>query len=158
MDVGKFTVINDRELLKLFNELQPKVQNKIISTGLKNAARLIVNAAKRNFKAVKKGKSKTEYRDFNSSFSIRDMRSRAGVIAGLSSKQGYKYRFIDQGTEERQYKTKKGNEHRTGRITATRWFTNAVQDKQKTAQEDVQQAVVKAMNKTVEKYNKKYRI
>lgn len=159
MDVGKFTIINDRELFKLFNELTPKIQNKIISTGLKNAARLIINKAKRNFKSIKKGKSKTEYRDFNSSFTVREMRSRAGVIAGLASrKEGYKYRFIDQGTEERHYKTKKGNEHRTGRMPATHWFTSAVDDSQKTAAEDVQQAVVKSLNKTVEKYNKKYRL
>jgi hypothetical protein len=155
---AKFSIINDRELYKLFQELTPSVQNKIINTGLKNAARLIINEAKRNFKTVKKNKSQTNYEDFNSSFTIRNMKSKAGVIAGMSAREGYKYRFINFGTADRNYKTKNGKAHKTGKIEQTSFFTNAVESRKETAQKDVQEAITKAMNKTVEKYNKKYRM
>ena len=160
MEAAKLTIINDVELYKLFTELTPKVQNKIINTGLKNAARLIVNQAKKNFKATKKGKSKTGYSALNSSFKVKEMKSRAGVIAGMSHREGYKYRFLNYGVPtdggNRSYKMKSGKEHNTGKIEATNFFTDAVNSKKETAQKDVQEAITKSMNKTVERYNKKY--
>jgi hypothetical protein len=154
----KFTIINNRELYELFRDLVPKVQDKIINTGLKNAARQITTQAKRNFKGVKKNKSLTNYRDFNSSFSVREMKSRAGVIAGMKHREGYKYRFINTGTEDREYISKNGVPHKTGRIEKTNFFTDAVDYFKDRAQEKVSEAITKEMEKTVAKYNKKYRL
>jgi hypothetical protein len=153
---SKLTLINDKELMALFNELTPKVRDKIVNTGLKNAARLIISEAKRNFKTTKKNKSKTGYRDFNSTFKVKEMKSKPGVIAGMQHREGYKYRFLNYGTDTRNYKTKSGKIHNTGKIEPTNFFTYAVESKKQTAEKDIQEAITKSMNRTVEKYNKKY--
>ena len=154
----KINIINDKELLALFDELTPKVQNQVIMSGLRKAASIINEQAKRNFRAVQKNKSTTGYQDFNSMFKTKVMKDKVGVITGLQSyKEGYKYRWLDKGTEERQYKTKAGNIHKTGKIKATHFFTDAVESKMQEAQNNIQQAIENSMNKTVEKYNRKYK-
>lgn len=150
----KIELINSKELLILFNELTPKIQDKIINTGMKNAGKLILNEAKRLFKTIRKNKSKTNYSGFSGFFGVKTLRKKDGIILGVKN---YKYRFINYGTNERNYKTKNGN-HKTGKIEKTLFFTNAVENKKDAAMKNIQNSITSALEKTVEKYNKKYRL
>jgi len=148
-------IINDKDLLKLFNELIPKVQNRIIQGGYKQAGKIINDQAKSNLLGVRKNKSKTGYKGFNSIFKTNSLRKPTiGAKVGLSSKVGYKYRFQNFGTEDRQYKTSTGKMHKTGKISATHFFDDAVKQKKDEALRSVNQAITNSMNKTVRKYNK----
>jgi len=155
---SKIRLINDKELMALFDELIPSVQNKIIVNGLKSAASIITKQAKQNFKGTKKNKSKTGYKDLNSSFKIKPMNKELGVIAGMQHREGYKYRFLNYGTEQRSYKTKKGKQHDIGKIVGSNFFTDAVNSKKEEANKNIQDEIVKSMNKTVNKWNKKYKM
>jgi ribosomal protein L33 len=152
-------VINDKELLKLFNELIPKVQSKIIAGGFRTASKIILDQAKINFHATKKGKSRTGYAGINSMFKSKPLRApKIGAVVGLSSKEGYKYRFENYGTEDRFYMTKNNKKHETGKIKATKFFDNAVEAKQEAANRAISEAIVDSLKKTIIKYDKKYRL
>jgi hypothetical protein len=155
-DSVKFELFNDKALMALFDELQPKIQDNIIIGGLKNAGKVINDEAKQNFQAIKKNKSKTGYQDLNSMFKVVKMRApKIGVRVGMSAREGYKYRFMNFGTEERYYMTKNGVEHRTGAIPKREFFTRAVESKKQEAEDNVQNAIKESMEKTVKRYNKK---
>jgi len=148
-------VINDKKLLKLFNELQPKVQSTIIAGGFRRAGKIILDEAKINFKASKKNKSKTEYAGANSMFKVKKLRRpRIGAVVGIGGEKGYKYRFQNDGTDDREYRSKSGAIHRTGRINKTSFFTDAVETKAKTAMDAVNDSIKTSMEATVKRYNK----
>lgn len=157
-------VINDKDLLKLFNELDPKVQQKIINQGFRTAAMIILKATKDSLNQVKKGKSKTGYSYLNRMFKISPIKpndkNNIGVKLGIT-KEGYKYRWLEWGTNERQYEIKKGNIFKTttttqftGKIQPTHFFYNAVDATKEQAQKNVNEAIVNALKNVVKKYEK----
>ena len=118
--------------------------------------------------SVKKNKSKTNYKNFNKIFKIESLKNEKngfGLKLGIT-KEGYKYRWLQWGTEERTYikGTKKSlksffikqgkKEHRTGKITGTNFFYGAVERKQKEANEMISDAVVQNFERIIKKYNK----
>jgi hypothetical protein len=155
------SVLNTVELQKLFSELQTSVQNRIVLQGMRNAAQIILQQAKSNFKSRQKGKSKTGYKDFNKSFATAPMRSQFGLVVGVKN---YKYKWSEWGTAERSYKTgvkkslwKKTNDgsgHKTGKVVATYFFFDAVRSKSVEAQNAVSNAIVESLERTVKKFEK----
>lgn len=146
-------IINDKELLQLFNELNNVTQNRIIQSGLKEAAKPILQQAKQNFEIRKKNKSKTNYANINSFFKIESNRLKDGVKIGV--KNYYKARWIEWGTAERFYITKKNKvKHNTGKITATHFFYDAVNTRKDEAQRNINNYIIKALNQTISKYSK----
>lgn len=149
----KIDIINDKELLKLFNELQTVYQNRVIQQGLRKAAQPILQQAKQNFNTRKKNKSKTGYKDLSKYFKIEGNRDKTGVKIGV--KNYYKARWIEWGTVDRYYKTKRNKtEHFTGKIVATHFFYDAVETKKNEAQQQVSKCIIDALNKLVAKYDK----
>lgn len=162
-------IINDEELLKLFHELNTKLQNKIVLGGMRTAAAIINQQAKSNFRAIAKGQSRTKYKGLNSFFKVEPIRKYFGVKVGVTS-AGYKYRWLNWGTDERSYIKGQsranqryfkssgksgGKEHKTGSLPATNFFFDAVEQRKEEAQSKVSQAIIDSMNRTVNKYNKK---
>ena len=145
---------NDKELMKLFSELVPAIQNKIVLAGMRKASQIIKSEAITSFKSVKKNKSKTGYKDFNKAFKIENMKRNIGVKVGLTN-VGYKYRWIEWGTDERSYPVKKSKVvHKTGSVQPTHFFYDAVARKKTEAQNGVNAAILESLQKTVDKYNK----
>ncbi|MZQ50432.1 MAG: hypothetical protein GT598_15650 [Bacteroidales bacterium] len=156
-------IINDAELRKLFTELIPSVQNRIVLSGMRNASKIILQQAKSNFKGRQKNKSLTNYSNFNKSFTTEPMRSTFGLKVGVKN---YKYKWIEWGTDDRYYKRgvkrstwrkRKDNSggHYTGKIIATNFFFDAVNSRKEQAKKIVSEAIVQSLEKTVAKYNKK---
>jgi len=145
-DVITLEIINDKELFKLFNELQTSVQNRIVINGFKNAAQVIKNEIKSSFISVRKNKSKTGYKNLKD-LKIEPMKSAVGVKVGFT-REGYKYRWIQWGTKER--KTKKG--YNRGIIDETNFFYGAVERSMPQAQNKVSECIVKSLENTVKKY------
>lgn len=151
MDTGiNFTGLTNFQKT-LFN-LPSAVKGQIMRTGLLDAAKAINRTAQSNLQATKKGKSRTNYSAYNRAFVAnlykpKDINLVAGVVAGvLGTKRkksdplygAYKLRWIDSGTVYRKYQSVKVTsdgtksrratvvDHRTGKITATRFFSKAV--------------------------------
>lgn len=162
-DYLNIEIINDKELQKLFSELIPSVQNKIVLQGMRSAAKVILQQAKSYFKARQKNKSKTGYKEINRSFASEPMRSKFGLKVGVKH---YKARWINWGTEDRYYKSSKKSyyrksgsdtnidKHFTGKIQPTNFFFDAVKLTRDRAQSNVSDAIIESLTKTVEKYNK----
>ncbi len=154
-------IINDAELQRLFSELVPSVQNRIVLGGMREASKPILQQAKSNFKSKQKNKSTTGYKNFNKSFATEPMRSTFGLKVGIKN---FKYRWIEWGTEDRYYKKgskrsvwrrRKDNSagHYTGKVIATNFFFDAVNSRKEEAQKKVSDAIVQSLEKTVSKYN-----
>jgi hypothetical protein len=159
-------LIGDKDLQKLFTELLPAVQNKIVLNGMRSAASIILQQAKSNFKASQKNKSKTGYKDFNKSFTTEPMKSTFGLRVGIKN---YKYKWIEFGTDERYWKKGRKRFFRyrksllnsdtdkksTGKIQPTNFFFNAVKSTKTSAENSVSTAIILSLEKTVKKYDNK---
>jgi HK97 gp10 family phage protein len=166
-------IINEKQLLELFKELQFTEQNKIINRGLKKAAKPIIDQAKQNFISRRKNKSTTSYSDFNSSFKVepRKQKDLVGLKIGVKyidktgRKNWYKYRWIEWGTKDRYASIRKnglfgsqkinGAGRFTGKMEATHFFYDAVEARKEQALNDVSQYVTKSMEEAVKKYESK---
>jgi len=146
-DYIEINITNNAELQKLFTELQPSVQNKIVLAGMRESAKIILQEAKSRFKTKAKGKSKTGYKYINKSFTTEPMKSTFGLRVGIKN---YKMRWIEWGTADRYYK----NKHYTGKLEPTNFFYGAVKAKQEEASKYVSEAIIKSLEKTIKKYNK----
>lgn len=164
-------IINDKQLQKLFTELVPAVQNRIVLNGMREAAKVILQAAKSNFKSSQKNKSKTGYKNLAKSFTTEPMKSTFGLRVGIKN---YKLRWIEWGAgkdsgpegEGRYYKKGKSrffryrkslikndqNRHFTGKISPTNFFYNAVASTRTQAENNVSAAIIASLEKTVAKY------
>lgn len=160
-DYIEIKLLNNTEAEKLFSELITSVQNKIVLQGMRNAAQVILQQAKSNFKSKQKNKSKTGYKYFNRSFTTAPMTSQFGLRVGIKN---YKMKWIEWGTDDRSYKsgvkksiwrktTDKSDGHKTGKLQPTNFFFDAVKQKKSEAENKVSQAIVDSLNRTVAKYN-----
>lgn len=151
-DIG-IRFINDKETLSFFNELNSTVQSKIILNALRQSGKVIAQQIKTNFLMQKKDKSKTNYRDLSKTLKIANRKKKEnqlGVIIGIT-KEGYKYRWIQWGTEERY--TKKKKIYR-GQIVGNNFFFSAVEQKINIVKDSISDEIIKSMENVVKKYDK----
>jgi hypothetical protein len=152
-DVGNigFSLMGDVELGKLFDELQPKIQNNIVKAGYKKAGDIILQQAKSNFKSSFQNAGKMNFLQY---FKNLPLQTKIGEKIGVTGNKAYILKFLNYGTIDRHYTTRSSADHFTGMLKATDFFTNAVEQTKDVAMDAVQKSIVDSMNKTVEKYNK----
>lgn len=143
-------LVNSTELQKLFFDLQDKIQMKVLNTAFRKSGKVILDTAKTNFNSTKKGKSKTNYSAFASSFKSKPLREDVGMVFGMQHREGYKYRFLNFGTKKRFTREKKPRF--TGIIQPSNFFTNAVTSKADTAQSMLSAEIIKSLENVVKKY------
>ena len=118
-------LIGDQELAKVFDELVPALQNQVVRTGFKKAGQIILNEAKANFRNRFKVKT-----NINQYFINAPMKTRVGEKVGVGGDKGYIFRFLEYGTKERFYESKKNHiKHLTGKLKASNFFVDAVEAK-----------------------------
>ena len=151
--------VNDKQTIKLFNELAKVHQNQVINKALRQAAQPIKEKVFTAFKS--KYKSSTNYKNLRTAFKISPMKSKTGIKIGIIN---YKYRFLEFGTKDRFYKTStKGNifkrkqvtKHFTGKIQASNFFYNSVNATKEQAQSKVSSAIIESLNQVVNKLSAK---
>jgi len=151
---------NDAELTKLFNSLGSVAQDKIVVDAIKEAASTIISAAKSNLFASKRGASKTNYSWYASAFKVEPLKFRTGdavgVKLGVKTKEGYKLRWLEWGTAQRETRGSKYMAKRAaGKQTGSHFFYNAVAAQKEKARLSIEAAVEKSLEKMVDKANKK---
>jgi hypothetical protein len=145
-------LINSTDLQKLFFELQDKIQIKILEDALKKSSKVILDAAKTNFNATKKGKSKTKYSALSRAFKTKTLRKSIGIVLGMQHREGYKYRFLNYGTAKRFTKGKKPRY--TGTLKPSNFFTDAVTKQAENAQNRLSSEIILSLERVVKKYEK----
>ena len=144
--------LNNSEMNKLFTELTSSWQKKTVINAMRMSSKPIVDEVKRNFNSIKKNKSKTNYKDFIKHLKVSPMKSKIGLLIGFKY---YKARWIEYGTKERSYKTKKGNIKKTGKMIATNFFEKSVENTRESVFKSFETNVIYQMEKLVKKFNKK---
>jgi hypothetical protein len=161
-DIVTAEIVGDTELLQFIKEMDTVISNKIVLAALKKGGEIINQQAKSNFMSRKRNKSKTGYAGFNSLFKVQPIKSpeKIGVKVGMSGKEGYKYRWIQWGTNER-YSIKRNKENTkgkklyTGKIQATNFFYGAVATQAEKANAMVSESIIDALKKMKEDANNK---
>lgn len=144
-------LINSTELQRLFTSLQDRIQIKVLEDALKKSGKVILDAAKSNFNATKKGKSKTNYAGLSRAFKSKALRrDNIGMLFGMQHREGYKYRFLNYGTVAR---FTRGNRPRfTGTIQPSNFFTDAVTSQAENAQARLSNEIVLSLERLVRRY------
>ena len=143
--------VDYKDLMADFGKLKVTVQNRAIESGLRKSARVILNQVKQNFQSVKKNKSKTNYANFNKLLRIQSIRNRAkngiGVKLGFT-RAGYKYRWINWGTNAR---TTEKRKHNTGLVNQTNFFYNAVKQTEEQVFKSIEKNVIEQIRRVLKK-------
>lgn len=142
--------LNSTELQKLFFELQDSVQIKVLDGAFRKAGKIIIDTAKTNFNATKKGLSKTNYSIFSKSFKAKALKKDIGMIFGMQHREGYKYRFLNYGTKDRFTRSKQPRF--TGVIKPSLFFNKAVQSQGDNALNNLSNEIVLSLERVVKKY------
>ena len=157
-DVGNigFSLTGDVQLGELFDSLIPRIQNNIVKAGYRKAGLIILNQAKQNFQSRFNDAGKM---NFNKYFKVQALKSKIGVRVGVGGSGGnedkaYILRFLEYGTNERQYKTRNSANHFTGKLKSSQFFSDAVEQKSAEAMDEVQKGLIDTMEKTVARYSK----
>lgn len=148
---NKIEITNEKDALKLFDELTKVNQNRIINSALRNSAKPIKDDIITNFKS--RHQTKSGYKKIRKSVKIQKMKSKNGVKVGLKSDDSFRYRFLEYGTvANRMTREKQLNR---GGITGSRFFADAVGSNKSDVENKISQAIIDSLNKLVAKYNKK---
>ena len=92
--------------------------------------------------------------NFKQYFKNMPIKSKIGEKIGVQGDKAYLLRFLEFGTNERQYKTKNSGNHFTGKLKSSQFFSDAVEAKGAEAMNEVQKGIIESMEKTVTKYSK----
>jgi hypothetical protein len=150
-------MINLPQMQQMFDDLQTKIQNRVIVQTYTNLAnRIIKPVAVSNLQGVYKGKSKNNLSTAKKSWRVEKQNPEKGpgVKAGFKY---YKLNWLNSGTAPRQYTSKKkgsGRTHFTGSMKATGFWDKAVEATQDRVQGEFEKYLNDQFEKTVAKYNK----
>ncbi len=166
METG-MRLTNYGDIVKALKGLEPALKSEIVVKAMREAGELINSEAKTRLFATKKGYSKSAYSYYTRAFKVENLKARnatelGGVKVGIS-KEGYKLRWLQFGTKERSYyntsssrvsSTRLGSKHNTGKILGSNFFYGAVKGKQRDAYELISNAILKSLQKNLEKNSK----
>jgi hypothetical protein len=135
-------------LKKVFEELQYTDKRKIIINSLNRAVVPVVRQAKAN----------VNVRTGNLQRSVGQIVNRKDLTVSVGARKrnghkGYHGLLVEKGTVARQYVTKKGNIHKTGKMPALNWLRKATESKGTEAN----RIVIEEWRKGIDKVLKKYR-
>lgn len=140
----EFEIKNMDQLQKIFAEMHPSYQRRVLNTAAQKSGRIIINQAKRNFNQIKKGKSQTGYKWLRSAFKIEKLDKEIGAKIGVKY---YKAIWLEKGTVNRKTRKKLYR----GKIEATHFFENAVETKKQEAVNSFQQNIILAMKNLIKR-------
>lgn len=138
-------------LEKTFQKLQYSDQRSVLLSAFRKATRPSVNAVRSNV-SVKTGNLKR-------SIGILTARNEIAVVLAARRNSGFKGwhgHLVEFGTRERSYTTKKGNQHRTGRMDYGKsyggYFTRGIES----TRTEVQNILADEWYKSVERFMRKH--
>lgn len=140
------------ELVKVFIEMDSQLQNTIMIRAYKMSAKIIIDEAKGNLGG--------SYKGIQSSLSYKYDYAKQQMAVGTMKRRGGQLAYIaESGTKERSYKTdfrKDSNEtlHKTGKITATHFFSRAINTTEKNTTETIYNEIKKRFDIIVSKNNR----
>lgn len=148
-------VLGSKQLTELFDQLKNSQQKSIQISAFRAASKPLISDAKANLR------SRTAKRSGNLERSLGVAPLRNLPILKIGARAfgrwaGYHGHLIDQGTVSRVYKHKQsGKEHKTGRMPATKFWSDAVRRNEKGMVDSIQNGMVQSFDKFIVRYNNK---
>lgn len=154
----QMTVENIAEFNQLISDLDSSIKKEVLKKGYAKAAKPLIDAARANTtsKRIQKSLGVKYYPDENGGYADVGAR-KTGRYAGFMAL------FFEEGTKDRMTKTKtriftrKMTAHSTGRITATHFFSKAVEETQEQVFNGLYETFVDTYGKVIKKYERFYR-
>lgn len=140
-------IFGTNELVKLFEEMNMELQNKILSSSFKEASKLIISEAQNNLRGNYTHVAKSLGVSFKKDVQTLN-------IGAIKRKGGYLAHIANKGTKERAYKTKNGQMHRTGKIIGNYFWDNALTSTEIPVQEAIYKDIKERFDKLLQKNNK----
>lgn len=146
MDQNKLMqIFGTQELIKAFEEMDNTLQNKVLNTSFKEAAKLIIDQAKNNLKG--------SYKHVAASLSMSYQKNIQTMTVG-AKRPGSNLSYIaNSGTKLRSYKTKNGTIHKTGKVTGNYFFDNALNQTKEDVQNIISEQIFENFQKILQKNN-----
>lgn len=145
MDQNKLMqIFGAEELVSMFEDLSIQLQNRILQSSFKEAAKIIISEAQGNLGG--------RYSHVSNSFTTTMKRDIQTLNVGASKKKGgYLAHIANSGTKERGYTTKLGNYHKTGKITPNYFWDNALVASETQVEEVIYKEVKDQFDKMISK-------
>jgi len=149
MDNNKLLeIFGTEDLVKMFQEMNVDVQNKILTTSFKKASKIIISKAQGNLGGKYKKVSK-------SLGDVMRKNEKALYVGSIRKKGGHLSHIANAGTKERGYTSVNGNFHKTGKIIGNHFWDNALTSTEKNVEEVIYEDIKKRFEAYINKNNKK---
>lgn len=149
------TVLGDKQLDRLFDQLRDSQKRSIVISAFRKASKPMLMAIKANLISRTKAKSSG---NLAKSLGYRPV-SRMSILhlgaRTFGNFKGYHSHLIERGTGERYYTTQSGAVHVTGRVRGRFWFKSGVESKSKQTAEGFIDAAVDSFAKLIQRANAK---
>ena len=143
------------EINNLLKNLSDDVKKDVLNEALSNVAKEILKKAEEN--VWEHQHTGRVYRSLGIS-----TRKKNGKIKDITvgarafgKYKGHLAHLLEDGTKERFYTTKNGIQKSTGKMRATRFWSNANEDSEDMMEKELTDNIIKNMEKVVNRYNKK---
>ncbi len=140
----------DRDAISyMVRNLEAFEKDKTVKDGLKAAGNVFKIGGKSRLRKSMKSGSRGVTGNLLRSIIVRTKRSKPGVIIGFKQGKGggSHASWIDRGTDERFYKTKKGNNKSIGRVPATRFWSDTESQDHPKAIKELYNGIEKGINR-----------
>ena len=135
------------ELIKAFQELDYDLQSKVLSNAFRKAGKLIISAAQGNLGG--------SYKHVQKSLTMSFRKEIQTLNVGASKRRGGHLAHIaEAGTQDRQYITKTGRVHKTGRVIGRKFWENANLQTENEVERIVYDEIKQRFDKILKKHNK----
>lgn len=156
-DSIKLEIFGTAEMANFFTELGTINQNKIIKSGFRKSAKIILNEAKSNLNS---GKKNNQFNRIEKKFKIVDV-DKSDKLQGVNiGNTSYLSRWLESGTKSRNTKGKQRGfrksvkPHSTGKIIGIHFLEKATLDKGEEAINSLYENISKALKIMIKKYSR----
>ena len=151
MNAVQLDVFGIKELNELFDGLKKGAKKSIMISAFRKASKPIIQTAKSNLTNNKSGNLKKSLGTKSHSY-LPILKLGARIYGNY---KGYVGHLINDGTDERQYKTKKGKIHRTGKLKGNHFWDRALASTGKAVEKSIQKEVFNSFEKYIIRYNRR---
>lgn len=135
------------ELVKAFQELDYELQSKILNNAFRKAGKLIMSAAQGNLGGSYKHVQKSLTMSFRKEIQTLN-------VGASKRKGGHLAHIAESGTKNRQYTTKTGRTHKTGRVIGKQFWERANIETATEVENVIYDEIRQRFDKILKKYNK----
>ncbi len=144
-------VVNDKDVMNMFDELSPKRQKEVYRTALRTSSNILIRQARSNLKTIIKSSitKKSSKTGKSLSSGIKMSIDRAATQSTIHIMGDFRLKFFEKGTNIR--KTKKG--YNRGSIVPKYFFKTAVA----ATEEQIFSSMDKTISESIVRVNNKYK-